>query len=90
MVTMAGYSQRGAPASSSEASGPAATAMSRLAGASTSTVQVSRAEAIWLASASAAAASRPAPVRPAASRRAAGAASTGTSALVSAPPMTTS
>ena len=92
MMKMAGCLQRGAPASSSEASGPDSAAMSRLAGASTSTVQLSRAEAIWLVSASAAAASRPppGPGPPAVSRRAAGTASTGTSTLVSAPPMTTS
>ena len=46
---MAACAQRGAPASSSVASGPAATAMITLTGASTRTVQDSIADAIWLA-----------------------------------------
>jgi hypothetical protein len=45
--------QRGTPASSSEAIGRAVRAMIRLAGVSRTTAQVSSAEAIWAASASA-------------------------------------
>ncbi len=47
--TMASCAQCGAPASSSEASGAAATAMITLTGASSRTVQDSAADAIWLA-----------------------------------------
>ena len=46
---MAACAQCGAPASSTVASGPAATAMMTLTGASTRTVQDSVADAIWLA-----------------------------------------
>ena len=47
--TMAACAQRGAPASSSVVSGPAATAMITLTGASSRIVQDSIADAIWLA-----------------------------------------
>ena len=90
--TMAACAQRGAPASSSEASGSAATAMITLTGASSRTVQDSVADAIWLACDSAlsgATAAEPVPGTWA-SRRAAGPASTGISTLVRAPPRTMS
>ena len=90
--TMAACAQRGAPASSSEASGPAVTAMITLTGASSRTVQDSIADAIWLAWVSAlsgaVAAGPVAGTR--ASRRAAGPASTGIRTLVRAPPRTMS
>ena len=66
---------------SSETSGPAAMASATLTGTRMATVQVSRAELIWLTS-RAAAGSEP--------ERAAGPASTGTMMAVSAPPRTMS
>ena len=90
----------GAPASSSEVSGPATATSRILTGTSRTTVQVSSADAMWLTCASgpgpSVVPSRPTgwprvrPSVPTSGRRAATPARTGTTTLVSAPPSTMS
>jgi len=73
------WAQPGAPPSSAPASGRASSASAALTGTSSSTVHVSRADAIWLGRAPPASSSPPGPVP-------AGAARTGTTIAVRAPP----